>query len=352
MGVSTLVGERLPPHPNFPTGEAPYVVPIDAATGEAFLRFRWDKDAKHPSNAPAINKVLLGVRTLGPTLYPGCAVLLPSVLEAHLKERVLKKYKYLHNEWSRENRTDETSREDEEDAEAAAAFGLEHGEEEDGGVKDRSAKPPRNKRATHNSRVASKLAILIRKRKAHPEYSHPKYDAAFIANAMSEEEDDPEVQGGEGKRYISHAPDYRSEQLTELYAALEASDDPEPDKSGRGMVPRVRGDVIVNAVPPKAKVLKNRLRAWQVKPELLDKHPEWLTSGRVAANGTLWGEAEDPVDMEPKKRKEGPCATAVTGALRRKRRQVDTKAVAKTQEELDVMLGGQSVTDLIDRFSG
>ncbi|KAI0363169.1 hypothetical protein BV20DRAFT_1117005, partial [Pilatotrama ljubarskyi] len=29
MGVSTLVGERLPPHPNFPTGEAPYVVPID-----------------------------------------------------------------------------------------------------------------------------------------------------------------------------------------------------------------------------------------------------------------------------------------------------------------------------------
>ncbi|KAL7283632.1 hypothetical protein ACG7TL_003068 [Trametes sanguinea] len=346
MGVQSLVPEKLPPHPTFPTGEAPESVPIDSATGKPFLRFRWDKDAKFAVNATALQDVISGIQTLGPTLCPAAGLFLPVVLPAHLKDRVLKKFKYLHNEWCREH---EVAEDEDEVVPPRGGNGggddlfAEDGMEEEGdrdGVMAadetsgrRKAVKTRNRRATQNSRVAAKLAIRLRKRKAHPLYNDPKYDSAFIANAMSEEEDDPTVQAGEGKRYISRAPDYRSEVAKQLYAEIDAIPDPNPDKSGRGMVPRVRGEELRDSVPPRAKTVKNRVREWQIKPERLQQNPGWLTSGRVSTNGRLWGDAEDPVDEEPRKRKEGP-------------------EIVQKRSELDAVLGGKKVADLIGQFSG
>ena len=101
MGVKTLVASKLPPHPNFPGEDG--AVPCDRDTGEQLLRFLWDKPGSHPLNAEALGKINEGVRTFGPHLHPECALVLPSVLPAHLAERVAKKYRYLHLSWSAEH---------------------------------------------------------------------------------------------------------------------------------------------------------------------------------------------------------------------------------------------------------
>ncbi|KAI0822398.1 hypothetical protein BC628DRAFT_1417770 [Trametes gibbosa] len=303
-------------------------MPIDPATNEPFLRFRWDKDGKDASNIDSIQKVVLGVRTLGPALYPTSTVFLPAILDAHIKNRVFKKYKYLHGEWTRENKVDEDNDEglggDGAEGEGDNIFGDADNAVPDigDGRKDKTTVKLRNKRATHNSRASATLTIRKRKRATHPEYSKPKYDTAFILNAMSAEEDKPDVLPGAVKRYIIRSPGYQSDLAKQVRREVDALPDPDPEKSGR-MFQWVRGDEIVDAIPPKAKNLTTRIHAWQVKPELLEKNPGWLTSGRVAANGRLWGKEEDPVDEEPKsaKRREGPSGTVDVVALKRKRRQ-------------------------------
>jgi hypothetical protein len=41
-----------------------------------------------------------------------------------------------------------------------------------------------------------------------------KYDTAFTINAMSDDDDDPELIAGEAKRYLSIRPSYRSDQVS------------------------------------------------------------------------------------------------------------------------------------------
>ncbi|KAL6307606.1 hypothetical protein BKA93DRAFT_727222, partial [Sparassis latifolia] len=57
-----------------------------------------------------------------------------------------------------------------------------------------------------------------------------------------------------------------------------------PDKA-KAATTRIRGAEKKDSVPPKAKNLKSRIRAWQVKQELLDVNEHWFTSGRVAKSG-------------------------------------------------------------------
>jgi len=54
----------------------------------------------------------------------------------------------------------------------------------------------------------------VRKR-ANSEYKDSKYDAAFTLAAMSADEDEADPEPGEAKRYVSHAPDYRSELVSD-----------------------------------------------------------------------------------------------------------------------------------------
>ncbi|EJF66371.1 hypothetical protein DICSQDRAFT_34653, partial [Dichomitus squalens LYAD-421 SS1] len=86
----------------------------------------------------------------------------------------------------------------------------------------------------------------------------------------------------------------------QLYDEVDARPDPSPDQA-QLMKERVLGTDLEKVKPPKAR-LKNRVRAWMVKADVLEANPNWMESGRVARNGTLWGEEEDPVE-EPVKRK-------------------------------------------------
>jgi hypothetical protein len=54
----------------------------------------------------------------------------------------------------------------------------------------------------------------VRKR-ANSEYKDSKYDSAFTLAAMSADEDEADPEPGEAKRYVSRAPDYRSELVSD-----------------------------------------------------------------------------------------------------------------------------------------
>ena len=67
-----------------------------------------------------------------------------------------------------------------------------------------------NKMASVLMVLQQRLAELIRKREKHPEYCLPKYNAAFTANAMSEDEDAVDE---EGRYYLLRAPYWRSDEV-------------------------------------------------------------------------------------------------------------------------------------------
>jgi hypothetical protein len=88
----------------------------------------------------------------------------------------------------------------------------------------------------------------------------------------------------------------------QLYVDIDKIVDPMPDKE-KPMKNRKDGPVLKDAEPPNARLLKNRIRKWQVRPELLEANPHWLGS-RIAENGVAWGDVTDPVD-EPKHARNG-----------------------------------------------
>ena len=62
----------------------------------------------------------------------------------------------------------------------------------------------------NNSLFQQKLQQQVRKR-ANSEYKNLKHDSAFTLVAMSADEDEANPKPGEAKRYVAHAPNYRSE---------------------------------------------------------------------------------------------------------------------------------------------
>ncbi|KAG6908023.1 hypothetical protein DXG01_006442 [Tephrocybe rancida] len=65
--------------------------------------------------------------------------------------------------------------------------------------------------------------------------------------------------------------------VSKLYEDIDKIADPLPDKE-KAMTKRKDGPVIKNSRPPVACLLANQICAWQVKPELLEEHPEWVDS--------------------------------------------------------------------------
>ncbi|PCH37276.1 hypothetical protein WOLCODRAFT_83940, partial [Wolfiporia cocos MD-104 SS10] len=150
-----------------------------------------------------------------------------------------------------------------------------------------------------------------------------KYNSAFILNAMSEDEDDPDtIPGRTATQWVSHAPDYHSDTastypiVTELYKAIDAISDPNPDKE-KAATMRIHGTEIRNAVPLVAKHLENRIRAWKVKSSALEANLHWFTKGRVAHSGILWGNTEDPEENSaPKRKRQSGVAAAGPGTVK------------------------------------
>lgn len=53
------------------------------------------------------------------------------------------------------------------------------------------------------------------RKRVNSEYKDSKFDSAFTLAAMSADEDEADPEPGEAKRYVSRAPDYRSELVSD-----------------------------------------------------------------------------------------------------------------------------------------
>lgn len=96
---------------------------------------------------------------------------------------------------------------------------------------------------------------------------------------------------------------------------------------------RIKGEPDQDAEPCKAKTLKDRVRAWMVKPEVLDAKKHWLENGRVAISGLLWGDARDPEDVPIKQKGKGRAsAKKATKRQRTDKAGVGTAVRAKMAE--------------------
>ncbi|KAH9946900.1 hypothetical protein B0H21DRAFT_822396 [Amylocystis lapponica] len=329
MGVSKITPKCLPAYPSADTPP-----PQDPSTGQPLLRLNWNAGASHVNNVQGLERVLTFIRTHGARHHPIATQALTDINDDDLKERIKSKYEYMARQWRLLQKGVVVPAEDEEDdpfAEEAPA-----GSNDAPATAGSSSKGIGLLRSQQNSRAISKLEGRKRKR-VGSDYVEPKFDAAFTLNAMSADEDDPEQVSGEARQWRSRAPDFRSDLAQELYNTIDAIPDPDPDKS-KAATTRVRGPVQVSAVPAKAKSLKNRLRAWQIKPEVLAENPHWLTSKRVARSGKAWGDTEDPTDDEETRREAGKNKRATK---RPRRATIDKAGVNQSEARLKALTGGR-----------
>ncbi|EGO23174.1 hypothetical protein SERLADRAFT_439913 [Serpula lacrymans var. lacrymans S7.9] len=247
IGFDNLEAKSLPA---FPSTIDPSMWPKDPATQKPLQRYNW-------------------VLTSG---------MLRVLLPKDLKFRICKKYQYMARQFCTKERKEREWETHQQQLEAAELQNLDDNKLED----DAPVSLPISK-AHRNSRAQSKLDQHIHKRPLSV-YTDPKFDAAFIINAMLDNKDDPDYRptSNELKKYISHAPHYHN---------------PNPNKE-KAMTPHIRGHPIANYKIPSAKLLKNRLRVWQIKPDLLalPEYSSIVGLSQLAHNGNAWGDDEDPVD--------------------------------------------------------
>jgi len=167
-----------------------------------------------------------------------------------------------------------------------------------------------------------KCEVRTRKRGALPpdsKWRSKKYDPMFVPTLMSDDEDEIGADGKRTGRFLSWAPAYRSEvvsirdpgvasrklicapKVTNLLAAVDAANDPLP--SNRYSV-HVRGDPV--DVPPKvAQKLENKARRWMVRSEWLDEgeNLKFDVPSRLIDSGKMWGDDEDPKELEERSKK-------------------------------------------------
>ncbi|KAH9925452.1 uncharacterized protein BXZ73DRAFT_49957 [Epithele typhae] len=284
MGVTNLSkAADLPGIPG-PGEEAP-LVPTGQHAGTRLVRFNWLQNATYPMNARGIETLTTALRAHGNSYVPGFGEDLEKIFDADLKNRVITKFKALAANWKRIEKSAGKARApaesepvDVEDAQQAA---------DNDPLMDRKI-----------ARSRAKPKQEQRKRKsAGTKWAEPKYETAFTENAASDDEDmsESEVVAGEKTCYVSRPPWFRSAMLQECYNDLDLRNDPEPDRAAL-LIKRRKGPVKLTAVPPRAQTLKNRLRVWMITEDALEGNPHWLTGGRVAQNGKLWGDEDDPAD--------------------------------------------------------
>ncbi|KAF9056738.1 hypothetical protein BDP27DRAFT_1242392, partial [Rhodocollybia butyracea] len=146
-----------------------------------------------------------------------------------------------------------------------------------------------------------KLTVRIRKRAKlegdDAKFKQSRYDGAFIANAMSEDEDEI-VNGKKTGKYVSRGMVYRSAVVKALYESVDTVTDPNLRNSYNE---HIRGDD-TEIPPPVARKLDARVRRWMVSTEWLAKaeNKAWDVPSRIAESGKAWGDLNDPEDFEEK----------------------------------------------------
>ncbi|EJF67326.1 hypothetical protein DICSQDRAFT_165150 [Dichomitus squalens LYAD-421 SS1] len=293
LGISALAKKNIPGYP-----QANEEWPTDAATGRRLLRFKWNVSVKDPVNAVGIATVKDTIRASGAERDRDCAPYLPKILDAHLLDRIATKFHYMAKQHKNYQTHDAPSNSVGDGGEGGHGdddgFGGEREEQREGS--DGEGEVVRMQGAGRRARAVAVAAQRQRKAKG-TEWGDPKYAAAFVVNAQSDNEDeykDGERPAGTPIRFRRRRPGWRSALLQRLYQEVDARKDPAPDQA-RMMVERVLGADLEKIKPPKAQ-LKYRVRAWMVKDEILQANPDWMESRRVARNGKLWGDEEDPVE--------------------------------------------------------
>ncbi|KAF9460582.1 hypothetical protein BDZ94DRAFT_1222813 [Collybia nuda] len=165
-------------------------------------------------------------------------------------------------------------------------------------------KAKRAKIAILASRATGKLEVRMRKRENLPlnsQYRDTKYDAAFTKKLMLDDEDEFDANGIKTANFVLHAPAYRSKELKELFAAVDAVLD--PDASAR-YTRHVIGPVC-DEPPRVAKKLELKARRWMIDPDWLAKedNQKYDVESRIVDSGKAWGDNEDPEVLLAKREK-------------------------------------------------
>ncbi|TFK79409.1 hypothetical protein K466DRAFT_606168 [Polyporus arcularius HHB13444] len=332
-------GKRLPGYPG-PDEDWP----IHTITGEPCLRFDWTKTNKDKVNLEGIEKVMKWVLASGATEVKHAATGLAHILTGDLRKRCFIKFNYMRTQWRTFNKKkgkDLGAGRTGDGAQGAGPGGAGEGGAPNGDGEQMEEEEQDEGKSRGVLRVRAEKTAEQRKRKvAGTQWEDAKYAAAFLPNAMSDNEDNA-VEPGQPKTYLARAPWYRSKLQQDIFDTLDERADPNPDKA-KAMVSRVRGPVKQDIEPPKARRVDTALRVWQVDEQALSDNPHWLTSGRVVANGRLWGDAEDPVHEGPASRR----GKGRGGGPPKIRRPEGTADVSEARARFKAATAGVDIDDL------
>ncbi|KAG1832782.1 hypothetical protein EV424DRAFT_1533465 [Suillus variegatus] len=284
IGTDSLVGASLS---SFPFGIGEERWPKNPVDQKPYMRFNWDAAYNKSPNAEALEKIFNSLCATGAKRCPAADEDLENICDNDLKEHI--KDKFVSMAWEFKSKHKEQA-----DVQARIQE-----------LEDRHAAAEENL----DEELADEPAIVI---------TTASRDRASKNSCVS----------------------------SKLKARLDAIPDPNPDAAAKSRQ-RLRGDIILNAIPPKAKVVSTRVRRWMVKPELLNANEDWMISGRVGPNGKAWGDEEDPIeDTKGKKRKVEPNVLAEEKVFKKSRNVKGKQVVLK--EKLDNVLGGCNADELFD----
>ncbi|KAG1751406.1 uncharacterized protein EDB91DRAFT_1243673 [Suillus paluster] len=299
LGTDSLAGASLPAFP-FGIGEERW--PKNPVDQKPYMRLNWDAAYNKWLNAGALDRIFDLLHVTGAKQCPAADEDLENICDNDLKERIKDKFVSMAREFKSKRK-----------AQADLQVRIQE-------LEDRRAAAEENLDEEFADESTAKLKVRVRKR-AKSGFADPKYDAAFIVNAMSDDEE-MQTRDGEAKKYISRAPDWRSDKLTKLYSEIDAIPDPNPDAAAKSL-------------PPKA------------KPELLDANEDWMISGRVGPNGKAWGDDEDPIDDAKGKSRKVEANVLSEEKVFKKSRNMKGKQVV-LKEKLDNVLGGCDADELFN----
>jgi len=207
MGVKKLTAECLPAYP--------YVMDLPMnVSSNTLVRFDWKQNQDSMINSASLDRIFEHVKVNRPRLWPVAASALSQVHDADLRAKVVQRFAYMAKLWKNKRKVEDK-------AEKKAAEAAEQ-EAEDGVIAESEAVQSAMTTSAKNA-CATSVSVKINKgvrvnlpfdqklqqrvRKCpNSEYEDKKYNSAFTLAAMSA---DPAP--GEAKKYVSRAPNYRSE---------------------------------------------------------------------------------------------------------------------------------------------
>lgn len=256
LGVAKKLSSRSLPW--FPENQDKQTWPRIAGTEDPVLRFRWDECWDHEDNYYSIRMVMSYMKRHGASLVPSATTALKNISDEDHQRRIVGRFvsiqKQLRDDGYLDSRNKRITL-------PAAGDDAVPAEVDNVTVAKAEAKKKCATEATLESRARGKLEVRKRKRENLPEdsqYRDAKYNTAFTARLMSDDEDEYGEDGEKTGCFMSRAPLYRSKEMVELLAAVDAA--PDPDKSNRYMR-RIRGEA-VDMPPKKSTKIENKARRW------------------------------------------------------------------------------------------